>query len=90
MELISDQDKSRIERTDCHLRVASHIVYINTQQVSQAVGHEGGAKVDLQHVLHAASKDADLHQLLQLNPVSQTVHVTPLYTFRVHEQKMIL
>lgn len=64
-----------------HLRVSSHIVHIDAQQVSEAVGHEDGAQVDLQHVVHGTFQDADLHQLLQVNPVSQAVHVGPLHTF---------
>lgn len=64
-----------------HLRVSSHIVHIDAQQMSQPMRHEDGAQVDLHHVLHAAIQDTDLHQLLKVNLVSQAVHVSPLHTF---------
>ncbi len=64
-----------------HLRVSSHIVHVDAQQMSKPVGHEDGAQVDLQHVLHVATQDSDLNQLLQVHPVSQAVHVSPLHTF---------
>lgn len=64
-----------------HLRVASDIVHINAQQVAQSVGHEDRTEVNLHHVVYAALHNADLQQLLQVNAVSQAVHVSPLHTF---------
>lgn len=79
--LACDMDNLRVEVFCSHLRVTPHIMHIDAQQVSQAVWHEDRAQVDLHHVLHAATQDADLYQLLQVNPVSQAVHVSPLHTF---------
>lgn len=56
-------------------------MHINAQQVAQSVGHEDRTEVNLHHVVYAALHDADLQQLLQVNAVSQAVHVSPLHTF---------
>lgn len=76
-----DVSNLRMEIFCTHLRVSSYIVHVDAQQVTQAVGHEDGAHEDLHHVLHTAIEDANLHQLLQVDPVSQAVHVGPLHAF---------
>ena len=64
-----------------HLRVAANIMHVNAKQMSQPMRHEDGSHVNLHHIIHIAGQDADLHQLLQVNSVSQTVHVSPFHTF---------
>lgn len=71
----------RVYISGSHLRVSPDIVHINAKQVSQAMRHEDGTNVMLDHVIHSACQDANLHELLQVNPVSQTVHVSPFHTF---------
>lgn len=56
-------------------------MHINAKQVSQAMRHEDGTNVMLYHVIHISCQNTNLHQLLQVNPVSQTVHVSPFHTF---------
>lgn len=63
-----------------HLRVAANIVHVNAKQVSQTMRHEDGTHVNHHHVVHVARQNADLHELLQVNAVRQTVHVSPLHT----------
>lgn len=67
--------------TGSHLRVSANIMHVKAKQVSQAMRHEDGTNVNLHHVIHIACQDTNLHQLLQMNPVSKTVHVSPFYTF---------
>lgn len=59
------------------LRVASYIMHINAQEVAQPVRHENSSQVGLDHSVDAAAQDADAGQLLQVDAVSQAVHVRP-------------
>lgn len=71
---------SQISRVS-HLRISTNIMHINAKQVAQAMRHEDGTNVMLYHVIHISCQNTNLHQLLQVNPVSQTVHVSPFHTF---------
>lgn len=57
---------------------------IYAQQMSQTMGHEDGAHVDLHHVLKIAVQNANLHEFFQVNLVSKAVHVSPLHTFKTN------
>lgn len=59
------------------LRVASHVMHINAQEVAQPVRHEHSSQVGLDHGVDAAVQDANTGQLLQVDAVCQTVHVRP-------------
>lgn len=52
------------------------------------MGHEDRTEVNLHHVVYAALHNADLQQLLQVNAVSQAVHVSPLHTFSTNRDVM--
>ena len=64
-------------RAHTDLRVASHVVHVEAQQVAEPVRHEHGSQVDLDHGVHAAGQEANAGQLLQVDAVGQAVHVGP-------------
>lgn len=52
-------------------------MHINAQEVAEPVRHEHGSQVGLDHGINATAQDADAGQLLQVDAVSQAVHVRP-------------
>ena len=65
------------QRAHTDLRVASHVVHVESQEVAEPMRHEHGSQVDLDHGVHAAGQEADAGQLLQVDAVGQAVHVGP-------------
>lgn len=59
------------------LWVASHLAQVNAQEVAEPMRHEHGSQVGLDHGIDAATQGADAGQLLQVDAVSQAVHVRP-------------
>lgn len=59
------------------LRVASHVMHIDAQEVAQPMRHEHSSQVGLDHGVDAATQDANAGQLLQVDAVGQAVHVRP-------------
>lgn len=50
---------------------------VNAEEVAQPVWHEHRPQMNLHHVVHGAMEDANFFELLQVDPVSQTVHIRP-------------
>lgn len=61
------------------LRVAPHIVDVETHEVPQAMRQEDGTEPNIHHLLNVALEDPRLHQLSQCHPLRQPVHVRPHY-----------
>ena len=52
-------------------------MHVNAQEVAEPVRHEHSSQVGLDHGVDATAQDSDAGQLLQVDAVSQAVHVRP-------------